>query len=62
MSLAILPLLEMDLHIRNGLIPPLITIINNINGDFNILDGIERLIPTHGIGTLNCDIWRKLAA
>ena len=44
----ILPLLEIDLHIRNSLYPPLLTIISSINGDLNMLHGLELLIPISG--------------
>ena len=37
--LGILPLLEIDLDIRNSLFHPLFTIITNINGDLNMLHG-----------------------
>ena len=36
---AILPLLEIDLHIRNCLFSLLFTIINNINSNLNLLHG-----------------------
>ena len=37
---SMLPLLEIDLHIENDLFPPLFSIVNNINGDLNILYGL----------------------
>ena len=36
-------------------------IIININGDLDILYGLELLVPSSGTVTRNCDIWRKLA-
>ena len=41
---------------------PLVVIIDNINGDLNILHGLELLIPTSGTRTGNCDTRRKLTA
>ena len=58
MSLAILPLLKMDLLMRNNLSPQLFTIIN-INDDFNILYRLELLIPSHGKGTPIYDMYGK---
>ena len=52
----------MDLHIRNNFFPPLFTMINDINGDLNILYGLELLIPSSGAGTRKFDMWRKLAS
>ena len=57
--MTLLALLEMDLLKKNHLFPPLFTIINNTNGYLNILYGLELLIPDSGIGTRNCDIWKK---
>ena len=45
---------------RNNLFPPLFSIINNINGDLNILCGLEQLIPSSGTRTDNYDIRRTL--
>ena len=51
----------MDLHIRNNLFLLMFTVINDINSDLNILYGSELQTANSGIGTRNCDIWRKLA-
>ena len=53
---SILSLLEIDLHIKNSLFPLLFTIINNISGDLNMLQGLELSIPISGTGVGNCDI------
>ena len=55
-------LMEIDLRIRNKLFFPLFTIINDFSGDLNFLYGLVLLMPSSGIGTRNCDIWRKLAS
>ena len=44
------------MHIRNSLFPPLLTIINNINGTLNMLHNLEMLILSSWIGTGNWDI------
>ena len=55
-------MLEINLHIRNSLFPPLFAIINNINGDLNMLHGLEFLILSTGRGTGNWNTSRKLTA
>ena len=55
-------LLEIYLHIRNSLCPPLFTIINNIKEDLNMLHGFELLILSCRTGTGNWDTSRKLKA
>ena len=60
--MAILPLLDIDLYIRNSLFPPLFTIINNINGDLNMLHGLELLILSNGTGAGIWNTRRKLTA
>ena len=60
--MAIVPLLEIDLHIRNKLFPKLLITINNINGDLIMLHGLELLILSCGTGTCNFDMQKIVTA
>ena len=60
--MAIVPLLEIDLHIRNRMFPKVLITINNINGDLIMLHGLELLILSSGTGTCNFDMQKILTA
>ena len=53
----ILSILKMNFLIRNSFLPTLFTITNNINGDLNILHGLQLVAPVSGAGTGNFEIY-----